>query len=35
MPISSADYFRYRPDPATGWEESWMAVFGETVDRCA
>jgi AraC-like DNA-binding protein len=26
-------WHRYRPDPATGWEESWVELAGETVDR--
>ncbi len=26
-------WHRYRPDPATGWEESWVEVSGESVDR--
>jgi AraC-like DNA-binding protein len=26
-------WHRYRPDPATGWEESWVELSGPTVDR--
>ena len=26
-------WHRYRPDPATGWEESWVELSGATVDR--
>jgi AraC-like DNA-binding protein len=26
-------WHRYRPDPATGWEESWIEVRGPTVER--
>jgi AraC-like DNA-binding protein len=26
-------WHRYRPEPATGWEESWIEVSGATVDR--
>jgi AraC-like DNA-binding protein len=26
-------WHRYRPDPATGWTESWVELSGETVDR--
>lgn len=26
-------WHRYRPNPAIGWEESWVELSGETVDR--
>jgi len=26
-------WHRYRPDPATGWDESWMELSGAAVDR--
>jgi len=26
-------WHRYRPEPATGWEESWVELTGETVNR--
>ncbi len=26
-------WHRYRPDPATGWEESWVELSGEIVNR--
>jgi AraC-like DNA-binding protein len=26
-------WHRYRPDPATGWDESWVELSGATVDR--
>ncbi|MBI5693980.1 MAG: helix-turn-helix transcriptional regulator [Verrucomicrobia bacterium] len=26
-------WHRYRPDPATGWDESWVELAGDAVDR--